>query len=162
MAKTENAVAKIETNVGLVSKAKCPYRMCRTDNILPLSMYEERFDFQIEENGKIGRVSLGTFDLVKEVNSHNGEVGLINVIKLAEARGVDIGIFGKTEPGLMVDVSGIDTVDDLIQAQADNQAKLQEFADTLGISVDELVNAVKSGDTSILTPKAEEKKEGEE
>lgn len=134
----------------VVGPEKCPYRVCRVSCDIPTPTIEERFDFQFEEDGKIGRVSLGMFDVAKEIDSHKDEVGLINVIRLAEARGLSLDQFAKTEPGLMVDVSGIETVDDLIQRQKENSAKLDEMAKQLGISTAELVAAVKAGDLSVL------------
>ena len=140
---------------------KCPYRLCRVNTDIQLNMFEERFDFQFEENGKLGRKSLGVFDLVKEVNSHNGEVGLINCLKLAQARGIDQSIFAKREPGFMVDLSGIETVDDLIQKQKENDAKLQDFADKYGLTVQQLLNIVQSGDFESLKSKATEQASNE-
>lgn len=141
--------------VGPSHDTKCPY-FHRTAQKQVIEIIETREDFQIEINGKIGRVSLGEFDTVKEVNSHNGEVGLVNAIKLATARGIDPSTFAKTEPGLMVDLSDINTVDDLLKKQQVANDKLAEMAKTLGITPEELVEAVKQGDMSKLTPKHEE------
>ena len=93
--------------------AQCPYRVSREVAPVKSIIVEERFDFQIEESGKIGRVSLGEFDLLKEVDSHKDEVGLINCLKMAVAKGLDPSTaYAKTEPGLMADPGDIDTMDD--------------------------------------------------
>lgn len=128
----------------------CPYRVAPFVAAIIYNMIEERFDFQIAEGGKIERVSLGVFDLVKEVDSHKDEVGLINVLKLAQAKGIDSDIFAKTEPGLMVDVPEIDTFDDLLKAKASADAKLKAIAGEYGLTTEQLINAVQSGNTDIL------------
>ena len=138
-------------SVGLV--LKCPYFHRKATTPEQVNIVE-RHDFQMKEDGQVDIISLGTFDTSKEVQSHNGEVGLINVLKLAQARGLDSGLFAKTEPGLMVDLSDIDTVDDLIQKQAANTKKLEEIAASVGMTVDELIAAVQNG--SEITPKADD------
>ena len=124
----------------------------------PRPQYEhivETFDFQFNEKGQVEVVSTGKVDTFKEVQSHKDEVGLVNRMRLAAAQGLGLDAFAKTEPGLMVDLSGIDTVDDLMKAQADNAKKLDDMAKQLGISTAELVAAVKAGDMSVFEPKTE-------
>ena len=133
--------------------AQCPYRVSREVAPVKSIIVEERFDFQIEESGKIGRVSLGEFDLLKEVDSHKDEVGLINCLKMAVAKGLDPSTaYAKTEPGLMADPGDIDTMDDLIQAKAAADAKLAKIAEGYGLTVDQLVAMLKNGEV----PKAKE------
>lgn len=123
----------------------CPYPVAQKVRSIELRAIEERFDFQIGEGGKIERVSLGEFDLAKEVNSHNDEVGLINCLRLAEARGIPVSTFAKTEPGLMADVDDIETLDDLLKAKAGADAKLAALAAEYGLTSDQLIAALQAG-----------------
>lgn len=137
---------------------KCPYittREVAPDTIITV---EERWDFQIGENGQVERISLGEFDLLKEVDSHKGEVGLLNCLKLAEARGVSLDTFAKKEDGLMADVGDINTLDDLINAKAAADAKLKAIADQYGLTVAQLTEVLKTG----VLPEKKESSEGEE
>lgn len=136
-----------------VSPQVCPYWTVKHVAEITYRVIEEREDFQIGEDGKVERVSLGEFDLVKEIQSHNGEVGLINALKLAEARGIDVSTFSKTEPGIMADYSDIDTLDDLLKAKADADAKLASIADAYGLTVEQLAQVLKTGDLSSLKEK---------
>lgn len=129
---------------------RCGYYVAKQLPPIEYPMIEERFDFQIGENGQIERVSLGEFDLVKEVQSHKGEVGLINCLKLAEARGIDPITFAKTEPGIMADIGDVDTLDDLIKAKAAADAKLSALAAQYGITTEKLIAALKDGSIATL------------
>lgn len=142
---------------------QCPYRKVRFVAPAPYSHIEERFDFQFGENGKLERVSLGDFDTAKEVNSHIDEVGLINVLKLAEGRGISLDTFAKTEPGLMADVEEINTYDDLLKAKADADAKLSAIAKEYGITLDQLIGLAQSGKLNTLEKPTEttEEEKGE-
>lgn len=141
--------------------AQCPYRVARDVAPIKPIIVEERFDFQIEENGQVGRVSLGEFDLLKEVDSHKDEVGLINCLKLAEARGIDPKTFAKTEPGLMADVGDIDTMDDLILAKEQADAKLAKIAESYGLTTEQLLTMLQRGEVP-TAPEVKTTKEGDE
>lgn len=139
---------------------KCPYRTVVRCVEIKCPRIEERFDFQFTEKG-VDRVSLGKFDLIEEVQSHKHEAGLINFLTLAEARATPLDSFAKKEPGLMVDVGDVDTLDDMIQIQKQNQAKLEAMAAQYGMTLDELVGVIQSGDYSKLDVKEEVKQDGE-
>lgn len=132
--------------VDTVGQKRLPYRtVVANPNAIKYPMIEERKDFQFAENGNIEIVSLGTFDLVKEVDSHKDEVGLINALRLAEARGLGIDSFVKQDNGFDVDIPEIDTFDDLIKARESADAKLAAIAKDYGLTPDQLVNVVKLG-----------------
>lgn len=140
---------------------QCPYPVARKVFQPVFNPIEERFDFQFTENGGVEIVSVGSVDLVKEVESHKNEVGLINCLKLAEARGVSLETFAKTEPGLMADVVEVNTFDDLLKAKADADSQLSKIASEYGLTVDQLIQAVKSGEVDKLQKKEDIEEEKE-
>lgn len=139
---------------------QCPYRTVRHVHMVPFEAIEERFDFQIGDSRVPEIISIGKFDLPKEVDSHKDEVGLINVLRLAEARGISLDTYAKTEPGVMADVGDIDTFDDLLNAKAEADAKLAGIAKSYGMTTEQLIQAVKNGEK--LTASDVEKVEDKE
>lgn len=154
-------MATVKNTVDLL---KCPYRVVREVAFKPFKAVEERFDFQFAENGKIEIISLGEFDLVKEVESHKGEVGLLNRLAIAQSRGLPLDSFAKTEPGVMADVGDIETFDDLVKAQADAENKLSAIAKQFGITTEQLIAIAKAGKLDSLTVAnaEDENKEGDD
>lgn len=134
----------------------------RFDNV------REDFELQYNEHHQVEKVKVGETDLIKEVNSHANEVGLLNAYRLAIAHGEDPMVkFGKFEAGIPVSIDPNATLDELNEAIQEQSAKYAELAKTLGVSVADLQEAVRNGTIGDLiaganAPKQEETgKDGE-
>lgn len=118
-----------------VSKGKSLYRNIREDYTLQYNEYHE-----------VEAVKVGETDILKEINSHVNEVGLVNVMKLAIAHGENpYTKFAKYEDGVPFAVDPNATLDDIQNLQKQNNDKLAELAKTLGLSVDDLAAKVNDG-----------------
>lgn len=122
----------------------------------------EDFTLQYNEQHQVEKVKVGETDLIKEVNSHVNEVGLLNAYRLAIAHGEDPMVkFGKYEAGIPVAVDPNATLDEINEAIQEQSAKYAELAKTLGVSVADLQKAVQNGTIGDLiaganAPKQEE------
>lgn len=145
-------------------KLIAPYR--RFDNNVPrvhtCKNVVNHYEFQInDETDQLETVFVETVDIDKEVQSHADEVGIINVIKLATAMGVNplTNPFGKKTDGSSIMTEDIETFDDIKQMAANSQSKIDEIAKTLGITSEELVKGLESGSVQSLIDLVESKKQ---
>lgn len=144
---------------------ECPYLKATSKGQEVQIVIREDYELQYNKDHIVEKVKVGETDIVKEVESHIGEAGLLNAIKNAIAHGEDPQVvYAKTEPGMPVSVPNNATMDDLLELSNQNKAKYAEIAKTLGVSVDELQQAIQMGtlDKLINKPAEEEEKEGEE
>lgn len=125
------------------------------------NLIRDDYDFQYGENNTLKVVKVGETDIVKEINSHAGEVGLVNVIKNAALHGTPLTAFAKTDDGVPVAVDENITMAELMEQSKANAEKYKSIADSLGVTVAQLQEAVKNGtlDQLINKPKDEEVKE---
>ena len=106
---------------------------------------EENFGLQYNEHHQVEAVKEGETDLVKDVNSHVDEVGLINAMRLAIAHGEDpYTKFGKYEAGIPVSLDPNATLDEINEALQTTTKKYEEIAKALGVSVNQLQEALKT------------------
>ena len=142
----------------------CPYLKATSKGKEVQIVIREDYELQYNKDHIVEKVKVGETDIVKEVESHIGEAGLLNAIKNAIAHGEDPQVvYAKTEPGIGVSVPNNATMDDLLELSNQNKAKYAEIANTLGVTVDELQEAIQMGTLDKLINKpAEEEKEGEE
>ena len=104
------------------------------------------YELQYNKDHIVEKVLVGETDRVKEVNSHFDEVGLVNVMKMALARGEDpLTKFNKTEDGVMFGIDPNMTKDDLISELSEISVKKSELAKTLGISLADFDAALANG-----------------
>lgn len=144
---------------------KCPYPKSRSTGFEKEIVIREDYELEYDKDHIVQKVKVGETDIVKEVQSHKGEAGLLNAIKNAIAHGEDPSvIYAKTEPGVEFAIPNNATMDELIELSNQNKAKYAEIAKSLGVSVDDLQKAVANGtlDQLINKPAEEEKKDGEE
>lgn len=119
------------------------------------------YDFQInDKSNQLETVFIETVDIDKEVQSHADEVGLINVIKLASAMGVNPNDapFAKKIDGSNVMTEDIETFDDIKNLGVSSKTKLDEIASKLGLTSEELVKGIESGNYESLVQLVESKK----
>lgn len=143
----------------------CPYLRASSKGKEVQIVIREDYELQYNKDHIVEKVKVGETDIVKDVESHIGEAGLLNAIKNAIAHGEDPQVvYAKTEPGIPASVPNNATMDDLLELSNQNKAKYAELAKTLGVSVDELQQAIQMGtlDKLINKPVDEENKEGEE
>lgn len=144
---------------------ECPYLKSTSKGKEVQIVIREDYELQYNKDHIVEKVKVGETDIVKEVESHIGEAGLLNAIKNAIAHGEDPQVvYAKTEPGMPVSVPNNATLDDLLELSNQNKAKYAEIAKSLGVTVDELQKAIQTGtlDKLINKPVVEEEKEGEE
>ena len=146
---------------------KCPYLVPVAPRDTKQTTIQKQYELQYNDQHIVEEVEIDELDLIKEVNSHVNEVGLVNVFRNAIAHGEDpYTKFAKTEDGVPFAFDENATLDDLIQESNKNKAKLEEIAKTLGVSVDELIKAVQNGSLHQLLTKPDvddnKEKDGEE
>ena len=95
-------------------------------------------------------------DIRKSVESHKDEVGLVNVIKMATAKGIDPKDhpFASSKDESLPDLPDVETWDDVEKARQEAIKNLQVIAKKLGISAKDLEKAV---DNNSVAKIAEEK-----
>lgn len=143
---------------------KCPYLKSLSTAKEVEELVREDYTLEYNEDHEVVKVKVGETDIVKEVNSHVHEVGLVNVVKNAIAHGEDpLTKFCKTEPGVPVAINANATLDELLQVSNENAKKYAAIAAELGCSVDELKAAINNGtlDQLVNKPKEESKTEGD-
>ena len=122
----------------------------------------QHYDFSINEKNQVVVVPTLKEDIQAAINSHRDEVGLINVIKMATAKGVDpmSAPFANSSKDNLPVLPDFDTWDDVEKGRQEALKTLGEISKKLGISAVELTKAVESGklkdlSESQLTKKAE-------
>lgn len=135
----------------------CPYsRSLSTGKEIPV-VIRENYELQYNEHHIVEKVKVGETDVVKEVESHIGEAGLMNAIKNALAHGEDPSVvYGKVEPGVSGSVPNNIVLDDLLELSQQNKAKFEEIAKSIGCSLEELQSAIKSGTLEDLVLKSKD------
>lgn len=112
----------------------------------------QHYDFSIDEKQRLIVVPTEKEDIQKSIASHENEVGLINVIKMATAKGVDpmsAPFANKPSDNLPI-VPDVETWDDVDKARKTALKTLAEISKKLGITPDELTKAVDAGKVSDL------------
>lgn len=133
----------------------------------------EEFKFDYGPKGLIKVVPNGKIDVQKEVQSHANECGLVNIIKLAVAHGIDPASapFAKKEKGIDTTLFP-ESYDELFKAlEKGKQAKdkVDNLAKALGKTSDEILAAAQEGKLNgmieeyvkTLQPKEEKPKDGD-
>lgn len=146
---------------------KCPYLVPVAPRDTKQTIIQKQYELQYNDHHVVEEVEIDELDLIKEVNSHVNEVGLVNVFRNAIAHGEDpYTKFAKTEDGVPFAFDENATLDELIQESNKNKAKFEEVAKALGVSVDDIQNAVKNGTLDQLLKKPDvdddKEKDGEE
>lgn len=141
---------------------KTVYKNSRAVKAPDIKIVREDYDFQFGENNVLEVIKVGETDVFKEVQSHRDEVGLFNVIKNAALHGTPFSAFAKTEDGVPVAVDDNITMAELMEQSKANAEKYKSIADSLGITVAQLQEAVKNGTLEQLVnkPKEEVKDDG--
>lgn len=152
--------------------SKVCYRSCNyvTPAKRSISHIVSHYDFMVDEKNQLIVVEIEKEDIDKTVASHADEVGLINIIKLAVAQGLDPkdAPFAKKEPGVTLNTD-YETWDEVKKDISDGQEKIDQLCASLGITYDELVKHAKEGTLTALVESktkekavaADEKKDGE-
>lgn len=120
----------------------------------------QHYDFSVDEKQRLVVVPTEKEDIQKSISSHKDEVGLINVIKMATAKGVDpmsAPFANKPSDNLPI-LPEVETWDDVDKAKKEALKTLADISKKLGITPKELEKAVQSGTVQDLAKKTVEKK----
>lgn len=151
-----------------MEKSSAKYSKSISTGVWPMETVRKEYELQYNEDHIVEKVEVGETDLIKEVQSHKDEVGLINVVKNAIAHGEDpLTKFNKVGAGVPVSVDPNATFDELKEMMDADDKKYADIASSLGLSVDQLKAAIADGSIGQVikasaASQVEEKKEGEE
>lgn len=112
----------------------------------------QHYDFSIDEKQRLIVVPTEKEDIQKSIASHENEVGLINVIKMATAKGVDpmSAPFANKPSDNQPILPDVETWDDVEKARKEALKTLADISKKLGIKPEELTKAVDAGKVSDL------------
>ena len=119
--------------------AKLNYSVSQSKYKETPEVIRDEYELQYNKEHIVEKVKVGETDLIKEVDSHVNEVGLINVVRLAIARGEDPSIkFAKDEPGIMAAIDPNASAEEISEYLSSLESKYSDIAQSLGVSVEEL------------------------
>lgn len=112
----------------------------------------QHYDFTIDEKNQLIIVATEKEDIQKAISSHENDVGLINVIKLATAKGIDpmSAPFANKPSDNQPILPDVETWDDVDKARKEALKTLADISKKLGITPNELTKAVDAGKVSDL------------
>lgn len=136
-----------------------------SNKVKPVSLVQHQ-TFSYDENHQVIVIDADLEDITASVNSHKDEVGLVNIIKMAVARGVNPADnpFALKDNESMLETPDIETLGDVQKAREEALKQLAEISKKLGITPTELEQAYKSGKINDVVDAAASKetiKEGE-
>lgn len=164
---------KVKTDVITKRQRKIAYRCFNKDFEKPQTFTEITSDYHLErgEKEEVVIVKDRNIDWLERANKDVPNVGLANVLKLAQkgAISLDSLAFKDSEAGndiSMIDPMNINENQKILANKDKNVKKLESLAKSLGVSLDDLAKSLMDGTFVDLVekakaPKEEEKKEGE-